>query len=131
MINWTSVKLSDLNKHRYMRMDARYWIQKSLLKKKKKKKKNDSRQYMVLSCDGVSLLFSNLSLSKILEFAEDIRTLSDDDKQRPIGVLIRKHLCIPCRDALEPRSIDTCQSQGSQLAWRINGSGVKDLVNYQ
>ena len=59
---------------------------------------------MVLSCDGVSLLFSNLSLSKILEFAEDIRTLSDDDKQRPIGVLIRKHLCIPCRDALEPRS---------------------------
>jgi len=26
---------------------------------------------MVLSCDGVSLLFSDLPLSQILEFAED------------------------------------------------------------
>ena len=57
---------------------------------------------MVLSCNGVSLLFSNLSLSKILKFAEDKRGRPADDKQRSIGVLIRKHLCIPCRDALEP-----------------------------
>ena len=56
---------------------------------------------MVLSCDGVSLLFSNLSLSKILKFAEDIRTRSDDGKQKPNGALIRKHLCIPCRGAFE------------------------------
>ena len=40
MINWTSVKLSDLNKHRYTRLDAKYWIQKSLLKKKRKNSGN-------------------------------------------------------------------------------------------
>ena len=59
---------------------------------------------MVLSCDGVSLLFSNLSFSQILKFAEDISVLLSDDKQKPNGALIRKHLCIPCRGALEPRS---------------------------
>ena len=36
MVEWTSIKMSDLNKHRYMRMDAKYWIQKALLKKRKK-----------------------------------------------------------------------------------------------
>ncbi len=36
MVNWTSIKMSDLNKHRYTRMDAKYWIQKALLKKRKK-----------------------------------------------------------------------------------------------
>jgi len=36
MINWTSIKLSDLNKHRYARIDAKSWIQKALLKKRKK-----------------------------------------------------------------------------------------------
>ena len=56
---------------------------------------------MVLSCDGVSLLFSNLSFSQILKFAEDISVLLSDDKQKPNGALIRKHLCIPCRGAFE------------------------------
>ena len=40
MANWTSVKMSDLNKHKYMRMDAKYWILKALLKKRKKEEMN-------------------------------------------------------------------------------------------
>jgi hypothetical protein len=40
---------------------------------------------MVLSCDGVSLLFSNLSLSKILKFAEDISAQLGDDKQSQLA----------------------------------------------
>ena len=40
---------------------------------------------MVLSCDGVSLLFSDLPLSQILEFAEDMRGLPADDRQTPTG----------------------------------------------
>ena len=36
MANWTSVKLSDLMHQKTLRMDAKYWIQKSLLKKRKK-----------------------------------------------------------------------------------------------
>ena len=36
MANWTSVKLSDLMRQKTLRMDAKYWIQKALLKKRKK-----------------------------------------------------------------------------------------------
>ena len=36
MVNWTSVKLSDLMRQKTLRMDAKYWIQKALLKKRKK-----------------------------------------------------------------------------------------------
>jgi len=36
MVNWTSVKLSDLMHQKTLRMDAKYWIQKALLKKRKK-----------------------------------------------------------------------------------------------
>ena len=43
MVNWTSIKMSDLNKHRYTRMDAKFWIQKALLKKKKKIKKSQQQ----------------------------------------------------------------------------------------
>jgi len=43
MVNWTSIKMSDLNKHRYMQMDAKYWIQKALLKKKKKEKEKKKK----------------------------------------------------------------------------------------
>jgi len=43
MVEWTSIKMSDLNKHRYNRIDAKYWIQKALLKKKKKIKKDQQQ----------------------------------------------------------------------------------------
>ena len=36
MANWTSVKLSDLMRQKTLRMDAKYWVQKALLKKRKK-----------------------------------------------------------------------------------------------
>ena len=36
MANWTNVKLSDLMRQKTLRMDAKYWIQKALLKKRKK-----------------------------------------------------------------------------------------------
>jgi len=36
MVNWTSVKMSDLMRQKTLRMDAKYWIQKALLKKRKK-----------------------------------------------------------------------------------------------
>ena len=36
MANWTSVKLSDLMRQKNLRMDAKYWIQKALLKQRKK-----------------------------------------------------------------------------------------------
>jgi len=36
MVDWTSIKLSDLMRQKTQRMDAKYWIQKSLLKKRKK-----------------------------------------------------------------------------------------------
>ena len=83
-MNWTWVKLSDLNKHRYMRLDAKYWIQKSLLKKKRKKKKNDNRQYMVLSNNGAGK-FSDYLLVQLIEFAEDMRGRPADDKQKPLA----------------------------------------------
>ena len=58
---------------------------------------------MVLSCDGVSLLFSDLPLSQILEFAEDMRGRPADDKQRSIGVLIRKQFIVfPVETPLSP-----------------------------
>ena len=48
---------------------------------------------------------------------------SADDKQRPSGDMIRKHLCIPCSVALEPWSIgDIGILDINQLA---NGPGVK------
>jgi len=47
MVNWTSIKMSDLNKHRYMRMDAKYWIQKALLKKRKKELEKILNTYVV------------------------------------------------------------------------------------
>jgi len=60
---------------------------------------------MVLFILGSFWLFSHLLISKILEFAEDILAMLDDDKQRPSGDIIRKHLCIPCSVALEPWSL--------------------------
>ena len=36
MVNWTSIKMSDLMRQKTLRMDAKYWIQKALLKKRKK-----------------------------------------------------------------------------------------------
>jgi len=36
LMKWTSIKLSDLMRQKSMRLDARYWIQKALLKKRKK-----------------------------------------------------------------------------------------------
>ena len=61
---------------------------------------------MVLSCDGVSLLFSDLPLSQILEFAEDMRGRPTDDKQRSIGVLIRKQFIVfPVETPLSPDPI--------------------------
>ena len=56
---------------------------------------------MVLFILGGIWLFSHLLISKILEFAEDMRGCPADDKQRSIGDMIRKHLCIPCSVALE------------------------------
>ena len=44
---------------------------------------------MVLSCDGVSLLFSDLPLSQILEFAEDILD-SRFEKNAPNHLLSKK-----------------------------------------
>jgi hypothetical protein len=41
----------------------------------------------------------------------------DDGKQRSIGALIRKHLCIPCRGALEPRSHNEISSRVSRGIW--------------
>ena len=35
-MKWTSIKLSDLMRQKFMRLDARYWVQKALLKKRKK-----------------------------------------------------------------------------------------------
>ena len=45
MVNWTSVKLSDLMRQKTLRMDAKYWIQKALLKKKKKDAKDSSFRF--------------------------------------------------------------------------------------
>jgi len=36
LMKWTSIKLSDLMRQKSMRLDARYWVQKALLKKRKK-----------------------------------------------------------------------------------------------
>jgi len=77
---------------------------------------------MVLFILGGIWFFSHLLISKILEFAEDILAMLDDDKQRPSGDMIRKHLCIPCSVALEPRSY-YCHHLKHWLMGR--GSGVK------
>ena len=48
----------------------------------------------------------------------------DDGKQKPIGVLIRKqyyYYCIPCRDALEPR---TSFHRAKQLLLDLGSSGL-------
>jgi hypothetical protein len=51
----------------------------------------------------------------------------DDGRQRPIGAMIRKHLCIPCSGALEPRS-NHINLRETKLV--VVGSGVKDHLNW-
>ena len=36
MANWTTVKIKDIMEHPTMRLDAKYWVQKALLKQRKK-----------------------------------------------------------------------------------------------
>ena len=69
---------------------------------------------MVLSCDGVSLLFSNLSLSQIL---------------KATGALIRKQFIVFPEEA--PLSPDPIRATRVIMAKpdRV-GSGVKYRVNY-
>ena len=55
---------------------------------------------MVLSNNGAGK-FSDTILVQLIEFAEDMRGRPADDKQKPNGGMIRKHLCIPCSSALE------------------------------
>ena len=59
----------------------------------------DCGQYLGLSNNGAGK-FSDTILVQLIEFAEDMRGRPADDKQKPNGGMIRKHLCIPCSVAL-------------------------------
>ena len=54
----------------------------------------------------------------------------DDGKQRSIGAMIRKHLCIPCSGALDPRSDRYVRLKPSPArVVRIWGQVVHSLIS--
>ena len=77
---------------------------------------------MVLSNRGFYNAWSYI-LVYLKEFAEDIRTWSDDDKQKPNGALIRKQFIVfPVEAPLSPDPSEwvlVSQRDGSGVKWCI------------